>query len=443
MKNPPFDRLVAGLNHDDFFVRSTALQIVQEHPNPGIDATRNAIAAIDRFGHTNAFVYPHQIGSLPQDRETLLWATETLKKFKDQGDGDTFPFHVATWIAKAPTDLLDGSEEILGLPEPERPASDSPAAIACRRIELSGFPAEETLALLEGGTQSCIEENEIGSFPGRIVGDMKLIAEGLAAAADADELAPTVLDWLSGPTDPDTDTDADPTIADWRAGVAIHLSGEISLEAALPDLLRLYAFDWDWWNEGISAAILKIGTPAALSTVIDFYPDAAWHERLYLTGVLERLRHPGFEDALFVLLDQEEDGDLRVNIAAALATYGTEGAMRQAQEIYDEDPDHPETFHIAKVIYTHRTLLGETGATLRAWRTKQEQQHKRQSQSLDQLISGKLPIFKRPSPSTKPPKELPPVRPARPASPKPPAGRNDPCPCGSGKKFKKCCLGKE
>lgn len=23
-----------------------------------------------------------------------------------------------------------------------------------------------------------------------------------------------------------------------------------------------------------------------------------------------------------------------------------------------------------------------------------------------------------------------------------PAGRNDPCPCGSGKKFKKCCGGK-
>ncbi|MEW6759152.1 MAG: SEC-C metal-binding domain-containing protein, partial [Acidobacteriota bacterium] len=22
-------------------------------------------------------------------------------------------------------------------------------------------------------------------------------------------------------------------------------------------------------------------------------------------------------------------------------------------------------------------------------------------------------------------------------------GRNDPCPCGSGKKFKKCCLGKD
>ena len=26
---------------------------------------------------------------------------------------------------------------------------------------------------------------------------------------------------------------------------------------------------------------------------------------------------------------------------------------------------------------------------------------------------------------------------------KPPVGRNDPCPCGSGKKFKKCCLKKQ
>lgn len=25
----------------------------------------------------------------------------------------------------------------------------------------------------------------------------------------------------------------------------------------------------------------------------------------------------------------------------------------------------------------------------------------------------------------------------------PKVGRNEPCPCGSGKKFKKCCLGKE
>jgi preprotein translocase subunit SecA len=30
--------------------------------------------------------------------------------------------------------------------------------------------------------------------------------------------------------------------------------------------------------------------------------------------------------------------------------------------------------------------------------------------------------------------------PAAPVSKEPKVGRNDPCPCGSGKKFKKCCL---
>jgi len=35
-----------------------------------------------------------------------------------------------------------------------------------------------------------------------------------------------------------------------------------------------------------------------------------------------------------------------------------------------------------------------------------------------------------------------PPRPARPARAHPGIGRNDPCPCGSGKKYKKCCMGK-
>ena len=36
----------------------------------------------------------------------------------------------------------------------------------------------------------------------------------------------------------------------------------------------------------------------------------------------------------------------------------------------------------------------------------------------------------------------PPTRPAKPTQAYPQIGRNDPCPCGSGKKYKKCCMGK-
>ena len=35
------------------------------------------------------------------------------------------------------------------------------------------------------------------------------------------------------------------------------------------------------------------------------------------------------------------------------------------------------------------------------------------------------------------------LNPPRPLKAGEKAGRNDPCPCGSGKKFKKCCMGKQ
>jgi preprotein translocase subunit SecA len=31
---------------------------------------------------------------------------------------------------------------------------------------------------------------------------------------------------------------------------------------------------------------------------------------------------------------------------------------------------------------------------------------------------------------------------AKPVTPRDPVGRNDPCPCGSGRKYKKCCMTK-
>ena len=37
--------------------------------------------------------------------------------------------------------------------------------------------------------------------------------------------------------------------------------------------------------------------------------------------------------------------------------------------------------------------------------------------------------------------EMPTIEPAVADAPRERVGRNDPCPCGSGKKFKKCCMG--
>ena len=84
---------------------------------------------------------------------------------------------------------------------------------------------------------------------------------------------------------------------------------------------------------------------------------------------------------------------------------------------------------IAKIIYLYRTLGGEDSSELRNWRAELERKYRRTLDSQKNfdakfarlLEGGAVPILA--------------------AEPK--VGRNAPCPCGSGKKYKKCCLKKE
>jgi uncharacterized protein YecA (UPF0149 family) len=87
------------------------------------------------------------------------------------------------------------------------------------------------------------------------------------------------------------------------------------------------------------------------------------------------------------------------------------------------------------------TLMGQSFPELEEWRKaieEEKEEVRRRQQAWQQ----------RPLPGTAPRRVLAPA----PPPPRPPApamrvgnkvGRNDPCPCGSGKKFKKCCINKQ
>jgi preprotein translocase subunit SecA len=59
--------------------------------------------------------------------------------------------------------------------------------------------------------------------------------------------------------------------------------------------------------------------------------------------------------------------------------------------------------------------------------------------SLDQRRAGQAPAGVAPRPSPETPGAAPNVPASQPQTQGPKVGRNDPCPCGSGKKYKKCC----
>ena len=91
------------------------------------------------------------------------------------------------------------------------------------------------------------------------------------------------------------------------------------------------------------------------------------------------------------------------------------------------------------------TIMGQRFAEYDEWkaaRSTEKEQHNQRIEELGDdsvgLLKFALEKFKQESPSSSQPEVNPSITPQD----KQRIGRNAPCPCGSGKKFKKCCINK-
>jgi hypothetical protein len=140
-------RLLSGLAHGDFFVRSTALSPIAGAPKPGIEATRLAIAAIERDGHREAFERPHRICSAPTELN---------------------PDGIPGWTTLEP---------------------QGPAARILRRMELASQPDSECLGLIGEGIASIAAANRSDRFPHAIINDLNMVCDRLVFAMPTEVLA--------------------------------------------------------------------------------------------------------------------------------------------------------------------------------------------------------------------------------------------------------------
>lgn len=172
--------------------------------------------------------------------------------------------------------------------------------------------------------------------------------------------------------------------------------------------------------------------------MLDKYPELPWSTRLYLTGVFEKLRFPEHEAALIQALGGEEDEDLRADIARTLTLYDTESSLARAWKAADELYPGGEWDALMDALFLKEILSGSpTKKALRHFEGLNRRM-KRSRERFSMLEHGLLPniytdngnpqLLHTPHAS---------VIPFRREEPR--VGRNEPCPCGSGKKFKKCC----
>jgi len=418
----PVTRIKEGILHERRMVRDLAARYFSESYSPDLEVMPKAIEAIETHGWAGAFEFYGSYANLAQTEETLGWFIEALEKGGEPANLDETGhcLRVGAIVAKAPVALLMRQESRIlglhGLPQ------EYGKAIG-QRLRFAGEDTDRLWEMLEAFCEQekakhYVNEVDLG-YAGRLV---EAIARDQGAADKA-------LDLLSETCEELTDNPMS-----WMEPLAVELAGEMHLEPAVPPLVERLWIDADWLRDQCMEALAKIGTDAIVRGIVERFPGSPWHCKLYASAALEKLRSDFVVSRCLELAEREEAWNIKKNLfRAVLANVAPEG-VEPVRGVVDKggvelrrdllavslltDVDFPEReqwleeqdAHTARIDRRRASLLGTAGAS--------------EAGPSVSLVDALAPD---------------PVEPVR-AAKKP--GRNDPCPCGSGKKYKKCCMRK-
>lgn len=207
------------------------------------------------------------------------------------------------------------------------------------------------------------------------------------------------------------------------------LIGEMKITESIPDIVDQLTIDSDYLLESSMYALGKIGDPIACDLIERRYHNETDCFKIYAAGVFEMIHFPKSIELLIKVFRQEDDDDQKILLIGSILDMNSKkgfssviNAIIQYEEEFEYNPEIAAIQHSA---VTHADMLGISFAQRDRWSVDRdivqknfEQEMGRMSGAGNQDSANILP-FRNPEKKT---------------------GRNDLCPCNSGKKYKKCCL---
>jgi hypothetical protein len=168
-------------------------------------------------------------------------------------------------------------------------------------------------------------------------------------------------------------------------------------------------------------------------------------------GRLDSIHQDNSIDCIEPLLVGEEDSFLRGQLGVALASHFDDRGVEPARRLYFEDPDDREREPIRARLFAHACLADIDLPEKDQWAEELEQdwqEYERKRAETNPFIESLVRRLNSEQVDDAweddddwdedDPDYRAPVEPIINTAPR--VGRNDPCPCGSGKKYKKCCM---
>ena len=271
----------------------------------------------------------------------------------------------------------------------------------------------------------------------------------------------------------------DPAIKDWREVFMADLVGELRRADAVDALLdKLRDGESDLLWETAGEALVRMADPGVTTRLAERFPQEEWGFRVSAAGVLGRFKHPDAEAAILRLLGGEQDREVVTFLVSSLLDLlPTEPATLDAvRQIILDNRYEPGTADLRSLLLAVGQMVGYEPPEAPAWRQQIAGERERWERGTTDdagLMAGMRALSPEADDAFVPmsptgqliglsdARPLPPLMPyrggrgagRRGATTYAPAqtvgtirrstakvGRNDPCPCGSGKKYKKCCM---
>jgi hypothetical protein len=428
----PEPKIKEALVRPERLVRQEALLYFTDCHSRDAEVMPLVIKAIETYGRSHAFLHLHMVAHLAQTEATVEWAIKELHREVDKAhDLDSFFPALSRLLCSAdPRLLAPRADQIL-----QAPGFFKELAPGFReRLQLDSWDADQCWKELE---RVCAEG--VGKHDSSDVdfGHASRVVEALARQGDKD--TERILDLLGQKVE---DFETDPMT--WLEIFLVELAGAMRLERAIPLVVRKLHECGEVLSEECVEALGKIGTDAAAEAVTEGWLESEWDYRLYATSALEKIHSDTTVGKCLELLPQDKDLDIRTKLAdALLGRFAGEGIAAVREMVLRRSYD-PSNSDLMRKLVAVSTALGVTFPEHPVWKRESEERLARQERRMKEMRG----FLQAPAQPALPPKPAPARDDYLERKPAPflrtekPVGRNDPCPCGSGKKFKKCCMGR-
>jgi hypothetical protein len=460
-----------GIVHADREVRETVLEAFRKSLSDDPTVMPLLIQAVDRYGWEDAcfpFYGPHP---LAQTSETVEWLIDRLKQ-PEPAEGNISLWRC--WMRFLSRQLGAAPAEILAIHEPKlgeiAGLNTESLEHIVQRVRLASLERDELLRELDEYCEQNAADYELIDFLGD---ELSRYAESLVRVDP--ECADRLLELLSGTMLEDAEGDADY----WMQAIATEAAGVMRLSGAVPLLLQRLEDDaeneGEWYADLCADALIRIGSDDVVQLIGNRFATMSEHGRIIVSRIFEGLRSErAAHTAVELFAHEQDDFVARCLGEGLLAQFDADTVLPVREFILRGRAGSVLEEPLIRRLVAVSTLMNLPLDALEPWR---ERAAESSEEALEELLGrltedGRLPSaweaeideLEREYPFSlgdEDDDELdeydddesaedeldwddefgdevqkPIVRSGA------KVGRNDPCPCGSGKKFKKCCMNK-